>query len=113
MLKTTEKQYFGKTPNLVKLKYNGIIAIMMVRLSEKTISLLKDDILSILYENQDRSMFTKGIARELRRDKEFTLHLLLEMKNVGWVDEVIGKNSRGIRKKWKISQELFEAWDKR
>ncbi|MBS3151450.1 hypothetical protein J4443_03675 [Candidatus Woesearchaeota archaeon] len=85
----------------------------MVRLSNNTINLLKEDILSILYENSGRGMFTKEIARELRRDKEFTLQLLLEMKNVGWVDEVIGKNSRGIRKRWKISRELFEIWNKK
>ena len=85
----------------------------MVKLSENTISLLKEDILSILYENQDRSLFTKEIARELRRDKEFTLQLLLEMKEIGWINEIIGRNSRGIRKKWRISKELFEVWSKK
>lgn len=85
----------------------------MVKLSVNTISLLKEDILSILYENQDRNLFTKDIAKELRRDKEFTLQLLLEMKEIGWINEVIGKNSRGIRKKWKISKGLFEAWSRK
>ena len=84
----------------------------MVRLSGNTISLLKEDILGILYENQDVNLFTKEIAKELRRDKEFTLQLLLEMKEAGWINEVIGKSSRGIRKKWKISKGLFEVWDK-
>ena len=85
----------------------------MVKLSQNTISLLKEDILSILYENQDRNLFTKEIAKELRRDKEFTLQLLLEMKGVGWVNEILGKSSRGIRKKWKISKGLIDAWYKR
>ncbi len=52
----------------------------MVKLSDKTIELLKEDILSILNENPLKSRFTKEISLELRRDKEFTLKLLLEMK---------------------------------
>lgn len=85
----------------------------MVKLSENTVSLLKEDILSILYDNQNRNLFTKDIAKELRRDKEFTLQLLLEMKEVGWINEIVGRSSRGIRKKWKISKELFEVWSKK
>ncbi|MBI2507820.1 hypothetical protein HYV89_02600 [Candidatus Woesearchaeota archaeon] len=84
----------------------------MVRLSEDTVKLLKDDILSILNENPSRSRFTKEIAKELRRDKEFTLKLLLEMKKLNWVEEVFGKNARGNRKRWRISKGLLKAWDK-
>ena len=82
----------------------------MVKLSENTMKLLKEDILSILNENSLKSKFTKDIAKELRRDKEFTLKLLLEMKELGWVREVNGNGANGIRKKWRISEGLLKAW---
>jgi len=85
----------------------------MVRLSEETVKLLKEDILSILNENPSRSRFTKEIAKELRRDKEFTLKLLLEMKELNWVEEAYGKNARGNRKRWRISKELLKAWNEK
>tara|TARA_Y100000310_G_C20595410_1_gene770249 strand:+ start:969 stop:1226 length:258 start_codon:yes stop_codon:yes gene_type:complete len=84
----------------------------MVKLSGKTVELLKEDILSILNENPMQSRFTKEISFDLRRDKEFTLKLLLDMKEKGWVEEVRGKGAKGIRKKWRISSGLFEAWNK-
>lgn len=84
----------------------------MVRLSENTVKLLKEDILSILNDNQ-KSMFTKKISEELRRDKEFTLKLLLEMKEMNWVEEVFGRNARGNRKMWRISKGLLKVWEKK
>ena len=83
-----------------------------MRLSEETVKLLKEDILSILNENPSRSRFTKEIAKELRRDKEFTLKLLLEMKELNWVEEVFGRNARGNRKRWKINKELLRMWER-
>lgn len=85
----------------------------MVRLSEETVKLLKEDILSILNENPSRSRFTKEIAKELRRDKGFTLKLILEMKELNWVEEAYGKNARGNRKRWRISKELLKAWNEK
>ena len=66
----------------------------MVKLSSKTLSLLKDDIISILYENQLKPLLTKEIALELRRDKEFTKALLKELKQQGILSE-IKKNNKG------------------
>ena len=83
----------------------------MGKLSESTVSLLKEDILGVLNESQG-GMFTKEIAKELRRDKEFTLKLLLDMKELNWVEEVYGKNARGNRKRWRISKELVRIWEK-
>jgi len=83
----------------------------MVRLSDETIKLLKDDILGVLNESLSKSKFTKDIARELRRDKEFTLKLLLEMRGLGWVEEVNSKGTGSIRKKWRITEGLVKAWD--
>jgi len=84
----------------------------MVKLSEKTIGLLKEDILSILNDNPMKSRFTKAISFELRRDKQFTLKLLLDMKEKGWVEEIRGKGAKGIRKKWRISDGLYKVWNK-
>ena len=85
----------------------------MVRLSGETTRLLKEDILRILNEDPGRSRFTKDIAKELRRDKEFTLKLLLEMKEMNWVEEVFGRNARGNRKRWRINKELLKVWKER
>tara|TARA_Y100000310_G_C20306087_1_gene634015 strand:+ start:317 stop:574 length:258 start_codon:yes stop_codon:yes gene_type:complete len=84
----------------------------MVKLSDNTIELLKEDILSILNENPMKSRFTKEISFELRRDKEFTLGLLLDMKEKGWVEDVKGKGSGSVRKKWRITNKLFNEWNK-
>jgi DNA-binding IclR family transcriptional regulator len=83
----------------------------MVKLSEETIRLLKEDILGILNESK-RNLFTKEIAKELRRDKEFTLKLLLDMKEMGWVREKSGKGVGNVRKRWVLSQGLLKAWNK-
>jgi len=87
----------------------------MVRLSNKTIKLLKDDIVSILYENSLKSMFTNEIATELRRNNEFTKKLLLDLKKDGLVEEV-GKNKKGQtylrNKKWRIPSKVLKAFEK-
>ncbi len=83
----------------------------MVKLSPKTLSLLKDDIISILYENNLKPLLTKEIASELRRDKEFTKTLLNELKQQGILSEV-KKNNKGKdyikRIRWVIKPELIK-----
>jgi hypothetical protein len=61
----------------------------MSKISNNTINLLKDDIISILFENQLKPLLTIEISKELRRDKEFTKKLLLELKNKGILNEII------------------------
>ena len=86
----------------------------MVRLSSKTINLLKDDILSILYENQLNPLLSIEIANELRRDKEFTKGLLLELKKQGILEE-IKKNNKGKdyikRSRWAIKKEVISKYN--
>ena len=83
----------------------------MVKLSEKTTKLLKEDILSILYERPLIPLFTYTVAQELRRDNEFTKKLLLLLQKEGLVEEI----DRGVkgkflaRRKWKIPQKVLEA----
>ncbi len=86
----------------------------MVKLSQKTTQLLKDDIISILYENPLAARFTNEIALELRRDNEFTKKILLELKKEGFVEEV-KKNSKGYqylaRIKWRIPPKVLKAYE--
>lgn len=85
----------------------------MVRLSDKTTTLLKNDILAILYESSLKPMYTSHIATELRRDNEFVLKLLLELKKEKLVKEV-KKGKRGdylARKKWVIPPEARQRMD--
>ncbi len=86
----------------------------MVKLSEKTIKLLKDDIISILYERPLEAMFTNEIAKELRRDNEFTKKLLLELKKESLIEQV-KKNKRGqqylTHLKWRIPPKILKAFN--
>jgi hypothetical protein len=85
----------------------------MVKLSSKTTSLLKDDIISIIYENQLNPLLTIEIAKELRRDKEFTKSLLEELKKQDVLVE-IKKNNKGKnyikRSRWAINQEVLNKF---
>ena len=85
----------------------------MVRLSDKTRTLLKNDILAILYESSLKPMYTSHIATELRRDNEFVLKLLLELKKEKLVKEV--KKGRSgdylARKKWIIPSDVRQRMD--
>lgn len=86
----------------------------MVKLSSKTITLLKDDIISIIYENQLNPLLTIEIAKELRRDKEFTRALLEELKKQDILVE-IKKNNKGKeyikRSRWSIKPELIKNYE--
>lgn len=85
----------------------------MVKLSSKTTDKLKDDIISILYENQLNPLLTIEISNELRRDKEFTKRLLCELKEQGILNE-IKKNNKGKnyikRSRWAINQEVLSKF---
>ncbi len=84
----------------------------MVKLSEKTVQLLKDDIISILYDRPFLAMSTYKIAYELRRDNEFTLKLLLDLEKAG----ILNKIKRSPRNdkvydrttKWKLTQNYLK-----
>ena len=86
----------------------------MVKLSSNTINLLKDDIISILYENNLNPLLTMEIAKELRRDKEFTKRLLIELKEKGVIDQ-IKKNNKGKdyikRSRWIINPGVLNKYN--
>ena len=87
----------------------------MSKISFNTINLLKDDIISILYENNLKPLLTIEIAKELRRDKEFTKKLLLELKEKGILNE-IKKNNKGKeyikRRRWLIKPEIINEFQR-
>ena len=85
----------------------------MVKLSKKTTALLKNDILSILYQSSLKPMYTSHIADELRRDNEFVLKLLLELKKENLVQEIRkGKNGNYLaRRKWVIPPDVRNRID--
>lgn len=88
----------------------------MAKLSARTINLIKDDIISHLYNNQLRSYFTSQIAKEIRRDNEFALKLLSELQEQGLVEQ-IKKNKQGkqylARIKWRIPNHVIKAYEQR
>jgi len=86
----------------------------MVKLSGKTVGLLKEDIMSILYEKPLVAMSTYEISVELRRNNEFTKKLLLILKDDGLVEDV-GKSNSGREflrnKKWRIPGKVLKAFE--
>jgi len=104
-------RYTAKT---IKLKYFKGTPSIMVRLSKKTIQLLKDDIISILYDRSLEALFTNEIAREIRRDNEFTKKLLLELKKESLIEQV-KKNKKGqeylTHTKWRIPFKVLKAFN--
>ncbi|MEM4245261.1 MAG: hypothetical protein QXR60_03605 [Candidatus Nanoarchaeia archaeon] len=84
----------------------------MTRISKKREERIKEDILSVLYENIT-GLSTYRIGEEITRDDEFTLRLLQEMKNKGLVKQVT-KSVHGreykTKKVWALTKEAFEAY---
>jgi len=85
----------------------------MVKLSEKTRNLLKDDIISILYDIYPIALFTNRIAFDLRRNNEFVKGLLLDLKKEGYIEEYC-KDKKGFdlvggRMKWRLSSRYIKA----
>lgn len=84
----------------------------MTKLSKKREESIKEEILSVLYENIT-GLSTYRIGEETLRDDEFTLRLLSEMKEKGLVKHV-GKSVHGreykTKKVWALSKEAFEAY---
>ena len=85
----------------------------MSKLSEDNIKKIKEEILSLLYHNNLKAMFTNSISQELIRDEEFVKRLLLELKNEDLVIEV-KKSHKGAeysrRRRWQLSPKALEAY---
>ena len=85
----------------------------MSKLSEDKIKRLKEEILSLLYHNNLKAMFTNSVSHELIRDEEFIKRLLLELKKEELVIE-IRKSHKGHeysrRRRWQLSKKALEAY---
>lgn len=84
-----------------------------MKLSDKKIEKISEQILLFLYSNNPKSFFTSHIAREIARDEEFTKRLLLDLKKKKLIIE-IKKNSKGIdylkRSRWKLSEPSYNIY---
>lgn len=88
----------------------------MASLSPKTKQLLKDDIVSVLFEKAPVGLFANEIALDLRRDNEFVKGLLLELEKVGVVERVEKSFSgRKYRKRirWRIPPKVMQAMQRK
>jgi len=86
-----------------------------MRISKDKIDRIKEEILSIIFRNSPKAMFTSEIAMNLARDEEFTKKLLLEMENSKLIASV-KKNSSGInylrRIRWRLTNNTFNAYQR-
>jgi DNA-binding IscR family transcriptional regulator len=84
-----------------------------MKLSKEKRDRISEQILSYLYHNFPKSMFTAEIAREIARDEEFVKALMLELKNKNLVISV-RKNPDGIpyvrRIRWRLSNQAKQAY---
>lgn len=87
----------------------------MPRLSEQKKQKISEHILSVLYDNFPRPLFTSKIAQEIARDEEFTKQLLVNLK-LKEVIVPITKNPKGVdylkRTRWRLSNQAHQAYTK-
>lgn len=84
----------------------------MTRLSKKREEKIKEEILSILYENIT-GLSTYRVGEEILRDDEFTLRLLKELeekKLVKTVQKSVHGREYKTKKMWALTKEAFEAY---
>ncbi len=84
-----------------------------MRISKEKRDKIKEQILSFLFHNSPKSLFTIEIARDIARDEEFTKNLLREMASQKLVVEV-KKSPKGIkyerRSRWRISDKIYATY---
>lgn len=84
-----------------------------MKISKEKEEKISEQILSLLYDNTLKPLFTSKIAEELARDEEFVKKLLLKLKQKEMIVE-IKKNINGVnykrRSRWKISDKIYEIY---
>jgi len=87
----------------------------MSKISQKKRTKIKENILSILFDNSPRSLYTNKISEEICRDEEFVKILLEELHKERLVTKIY-KNSKGktflARRKWQLSDSAYNAYKK-
>jgi len=84
----------------------------MSRLGKDKESKIKEQILEVLYTSFPKMFYTKELADEVLRKDEFILKLLLELKKNDLLNSYEEKKGRGIRRKWSMSQKVYEEYKK-
>ena len=84
-----------------------------MKISEKKIEKISEQILALLFSITPKSLFTSHIAQEIARDEEFIKKLLNNLKQKKLIIE-IKKNPDGIdyirRSRWKLSDLVYQAY---
>ena len=88
----------------------------MPKISQQKKDKIAEQILYYLFTISPSSDFTNKIAETIARDEEFTKSILTDLKSKQLIIEV-NKNPQGIdyakRQRWRLSNEVFEAYKKR
>lgn len=86
-----------------------------MKISQEKCKRISEQILTFLYTNSPKSIFTSHIAKELARDEEFIKKLLKELTSKNLVIEV-KKNPKGKpyarRSRWKLSDGVYNMYKK-
>jgi len=84
-----------------------------MRLSKQKRDKISEQILSMLYHNFPKSMFTAEIAREIARDEEFIKSIMQNLQDKKLVN-CIRKNPNGVsysrRCRWSLSPNAYDAY---
>jgi len=86
-----------------------------MRLSKEKKDKISEQVLSLLFHNFPKQMFTAEIACEIARDEEFIKTLLFALKDKKLLVD-IKKNTKGIpytrRLKWQLTPQAFTAYQR-
>jgi len=81
-----------------------------MKISKEKIEKISEQIISLLYSINPKSLFTSHIAREIARDEDFVKKILLGLKDKKLVVE-IKKNPKGEiylkRSRWKLTDTTY------
>jgi hypothetical protein len=85
----------------------------MPQISSKKEEKIKENILSILFQNSPRALFTAHISQELARDEEYIKKLLEDLENKKLLVSV-KKNPDGLeykkRIRWGLSEKAYTTY---
>jgi hypothetical protein len=85
----------------------------MSKVSDKKKEKINEQILSILYEEFPKPLFTSQVACEIIRDEEFTRKLLDDLKEKKIIIDIT-KNSKGVdyrrRVRWRLANKTHEVF---
>jgi hypothetical protein len=84
-----------------------------MNISNKKKEKISEQIISLLFSNFPKAVFTVYIAKEIIRDEEFTKKLLISLREKNLVKE-IKKNPQGKvylrRSRWKLTEEVYSYY---